>query len=88
VEKTLLTFDSLDKIVLQDLEVTLVFQIQNFRRLSEDCQKFIDLSVKNVKTSLAISFTELKGGELIDWLKRAPDIGARVLVRGKVARRT
>ena len=88
VEKTLLTFDSLDKIVLQDLEVTLVFQIQNFRRLSEDCQKFIDLSVKNVKTSLAISFTELKGGELIDWLKRAPDISARVLVRGKVARRT
>lgn len=87
VENKLQEIDLADRVVVRSPVVDLTFEASDLRRLGDFGTRFSDLGVRGVEADLRISFTELKGKELLDWLRRAPDVNARVVVRGKVARR-
>jgi hypothetical protein len=87
VENKLQEIDLADRVVVRSPVVDLTFEASNLRRLGDFGTRFSDVGVRGVEADLRINFTELKGKELLDWLRRAPDVNARVVVRGKVAKR-
>jgi len=87
IENKLQEIDLVDRVVVRSPVVDLTFQAPNLRGLGDYGTRFSDLGVKGVDADLRLSFTELNGKELLDWLRRAPDVNAKVVVKGKVAKR-
>lgn len=87
VENKLQEVDLVDKLVIRGPVVDLTFEVSNLRGLGDFGSRSSDLGVRGVETDLRISFAELKAKELLDWLRRIPNVNAKIVVRGIVVKR-
>jgi hypothetical protein len=86
VENKLQGVDLVDKVLVREPTVELTFKSHKLRNLSEQSSHFADIGIREVETNLKIRFTELKGRELLEWLRNAPNIDAVVRVSGKIGK--